>query len=69
MRLRGVGPRPEVQLAISRCFGALEHHPVKEVWVDGHPELIALDTAPAGCPGMPICSPGRGSIAAAYCAR
>jgi taurine dioxygenase len=51
--LRGVGARPETQLAISRCFGTLEHHPVKEVWVDGHPELIALDYVPPEPGGRP----------------
>src|SRR5579859_1505534 len=54
MLLRGVGPRAEVQLGISRCFGTLEHHPVKEVWVDGHPELIALDHVPPAAGDRPV---------------
>lgn len=53
---RGIGPRPETHLAISRCFGELEHHPVKEVWVEGHPELIDLAYAPSanGPPNAPV---------------
>jgi len=54
--LRGIGPRPGVQLAISRCFGELERHPVKEVWVEGRPELIDLAYVPSadGRPTAPV---------------
>ncbi|HLG86789.1 MAG TPA: TauD/TfdA family dioxygenase [Alphaproteobacteria bacterium] len=56
MLFRGLGPRPDVHLAISRCFGDLERHPVKEVWVDGCPELIdlAYRPSPAGPPTAPV---------------
>jgi taurine dioxygenase len=33
----------EFQVALSKVFGNLEHHPLKELWVEGHPEIIGLD--------------------------
>jgi len=37
---------PEFQIELSRCFGALEPHPVQELWVEGFPELISLASRP-----------------------
>lgn len=37
---------PEFQLELSRCFGELDRHPVREIWVDGHAELISLISRP-----------------------
>ena len=53
---RGMGDSIETHLALSRCFGELERHPVKEVWVEGHPELIDLVTKPPedGRPISPV---------------
>ena len=39
---RGIGTSPERQLALSRCFGELEIHPIENIRVEGHPELIWL---------------------------
>jgi taurine dioxygenase len=41
---RGVGTN-ERQLAISRCFGELEVHPVPEIRVEGEPHLVAFGGA------------------------
>ena len=38
---------PEAHLALSRCFGALQRHPVKENWVDGFPELVDISYRPS----------------------
>jgi len=43
---RGVGISPEAHLNISRCFGALERHSVKESWTEGCPELIDISYLP-----------------------
>lgn len=43
---RGVDDSPEFQLELSRCFGELEHHPVREGWVEGCPDLISLASRP-----------------------
>lgn len=43
---REVDDAPEFQIALSRCFGALEPHPVQELWVDGYPDLISLASRP-----------------------
>ncbi len=40
--LRGVGTSPEVLLAVSRCFGELEPHPIEQFRLAGYPELILL---------------------------
>ena len=37
---------PEFQIELSRCFGPLENHPVREIWVEGYPELISLVARP-----------------------
>lgn len=39
---RGVGTAPERLLALSRCFGDLEPHPIEDIRMPGYPELIAL---------------------------
>lgn len=39
---RGIGTSPEVQLALSRCFGELEPHPIAKFRHPDHPELILL---------------------------
>ncbi len=36
----------EFQIALSRCFGELERHPQKEIWVEGHPDLIEIKYTP-----------------------
>ncbi|MHA3794444.1 TauD/TfdA family dioxygenase [Sphingomonas sp. YL-JM2C] len=36
----------DVQLEISRICGDLQQHPVRESWVDGHPDLINLRYTP-----------------------
>src|SRR5689334_15621794 len=37
----------ELQVALSKCFGNLEQHPHKEIWVEGHPELVRIKYDPA----------------------
>ena len=37
---------PTFQLELSRIFGPLEQHPVKEIQVDGNPDLIVLYSDP-----------------------
>lgn len=39
---RGLGTSPEVQLALSRCFGELEPHPIERLRLGGYPDLILL---------------------------
>lgn len=43
---RDVDDEPEFQIELSRCFGALESHPVQELWVAGFPDLISLASRP-----------------------
>lgn len=43
---RGAGTSPEAHLAVSRCFGELERHSVKESWAEGCPELIDISYLP-----------------------
>ena len=43
---RGVGVSPEAHLRVSRCFGELERHSVKESWVENSPELIDISYVP-----------------------
>jgi taurine dioxygenase len=43
---RGMRGDVDTHLALSRCFGELRDHPVRESWVDGHPELIHVDYRP-----------------------
>ena len=39
---RGIGTTSERHLALSRCFGELEVHPVESIRLDGYPEIISL---------------------------
>ena len=39
---RGIGTSAERQLALSRCFGELEVHPVESIRLEGYPEIISL---------------------------
>lgn len=39
---RGIGTSSERHLALSRCFGELEVHPVESIRLEGHPEIISL---------------------------
>ena len=43
---RGAGASPEAHIRVSRCFGELERHSVKESWVEGSPELIDISYIP-----------------------
>jgi taurine dioxygenase len=43
---RRAGTRPEAHLSLSRCFGELQRHPVKENWVAGYPELVDISYRP-----------------------
>ena len=43
---RGMDGGMDAHLALSRCFGELRHHPVRESWVEGHPELIHVGHRP-----------------------
>lgn len=44
---RRAGVTPEAHLALSRVFGELQRHPVKENWVAGYPELVDISYRPA----------------------
>jgi len=39
---RGIGTSPETQIALSRCFGELEPHPIAKFRRGGYPDLILL---------------------------
>ena len=43
----GAGATPEAHLTLSRCFGGLQRHPVKENWVSGYPELVDISYRPS----------------------
>ena len=47
---RGIATSSERHVALSRCFGELEIHPVESIRLEGHPEIISLkstgDTEP-----------------------
>src|ERR1700761_1372277 len=45
---RRAGTTPEAHLALSRCFGELQRHPVKENWVAGYPDLVDISYRPSG---------------------
>jgi len=40
------GISPEAHLALSRCFGELQRHPVKENWAEFYPELVDISYRP-----------------------
>jgi taurine dioxygenase len=44
---RGQKASHEQHLGLSRVFGELENHPAREAWVEGHPELTAIEYDPA----------------------
>jgi taurine dioxygenase len=44
---RRAGTTPEAHLALSRCFGELQRHPVKENWVPGYPDLVDISYRPS----------------------
>lgn len=44
---RRAGRTPEAHLALSRVFGELQRHPVKENWVAGYPELVDISYRPS----------------------
>ena len=37
---------PEAHLSLSRCFGELQRHPVRENWAAGYPELVDISYRP-----------------------
>jgi len=43
---RGAGASAEAHLRVSRCFGEIERHSVKESWVEGIPELVDISYVP-----------------------
>jgi len=43
---RRAGTNPEAHLSLSRCFGELQRHPVRENWADGYPELVDISYRP-----------------------
>ena len=47
---RGIGTSPEALIKLSRCFGELELHPIPQIRLPEHPELILLtnDGGPRG---------------------
>lgn len=44
MLFRGIGTSSERHLALSRCFGKLEVHPVESIRLEDHPEIISLSS-------------------------
>jgi taurine dioxygenase len=44
---RRAGATPEAHLALSRCFGELQRHPVRENWVAGYPDLVDISYRPS----------------------
>ena len=43
---RDVESSPQFQIELSRCFGKLEAHPARELWLEGSPELISVTSKP-----------------------
>jgi taurine dioxygenase len=43
---RGAGVSAEAHLRVSRCFGEIERHSVKESWIEGMPELVDISYVP-----------------------
>jgi taurine dioxygenase len=50
---RGLGGSAATQLNLSRVFGDYVPHPIKELSVDGQPELVELECHPAPIGGRP----------------
>jgi taurine dioxygenase len=44
---RRAATRPEAHLSLSRCFGELQRHPVRENWAAGYPELVDISYRPS----------------------
>jgi taurine dioxygenase len=44
---RRAATSPEAHLSLSRCFGELQRHPVRENWAAGYPELVDISYRPA----------------------
>ena len=57
---REIGTSPEVQLALSRCFGELEPHPIELFRAPGYPELILLSNEKG--PLAPVYDFGEGPV-------
>jgi len=47
----GLGTSPEIHVAVTRCFGDLEVHPVNTNQVPGFPEIVDMSYAPPARPG------------------
>jgi taurine dioxygenase len=43
---RRAATTPEAHLSLSRCFGELQRHPVRENWAAGYPELVDISYRP-----------------------
>jgi taurine dioxygenase len=46
LAFRGVGTSAAAHVALSRCFGDLQRHPVRENWVENQPELVDISHRP-----------------------
>jgi len=57
---RGIGTSPEALLALSRCFGELEIHPIERFRLPGYPELIELGNKDG--PSGPVYDFGGGPV-------
>jgi taurine dioxygenase len=46
-----IGTSPDVHVALSRCFGTLQVHPVNKNQVEGFPEVVDMSYTPPTRPG------------------
>ena len=44
---RRAAATPEAHLSLSRCFGELQRHPIRENWASGYPDLVDISYRPA----------------------
>src|SRR5271169_3853234 len=51
---RRAATSPETHLSLSRCFGELQRHPVRENWAAGYPELVDISYRPALAGGSTV---------------
>jgi taurine dioxygenase len=51
---RRAATSPEAHLSLSRCFGELQRHPVRENWAAGYPELVDISYRPALAGGSTV---------------
>ena len=58
---RGIGTSAKRQIALSRCFGELEIHPVRDITLEAEPEIISLTNKG---PGEPIIHTQNGEVLA-----